>query len=158
MKSWTPARARRRRGMMLLDTMIGMMVLSIMSLAFCALMPVMARGQKMSQEVSVANLIAAREMENLRLVGYDNLNYATLRGLGLLDEWSGTGPYTFSNVAQDASRKLSAATSLKNGVGEVSISDASTVLKSVIVTVRWTSPKGTARSVSISTLVSKNYR
>jgi hypothetical protein len=144
--------------MSLVDTMIGMMILAIGSLAFTALVPVMARGQKMSQEVSVATQIATREIEQIRLAGYANMQYAELRTLGLVDEWSGSGPLLFSHVSLDESVRLSAATALKNGIGELDIQDPAQNIKTVVVTVRWTSPTGKARSVAVSSLFAKDYR
>jgi len=149
---------RRQRGLTLIDTMIGMMILAMGALSFTALMPVMARGQKMSQEVSVANQIALRELENLRLLGYNSLEYTDIHATGLCDTYSGSGPIMFSHVVQDEAKQLSAATSLKNGTGTVEISDVSANLRSVIVTVNWTSASNKSRSVALSTLVGKNYQ
>lgn len=149
---------RRQRGMTLIDTMIGMFILSIGALSFCALMPIMARGQKMSQEVSVANQIATRELENLRLLGFNSLNATDIYSVGLCEAYSGSGPIIFSHVVQDEAKRLSAATALKNGVGEVTITDVSANLRSVIVTVNWTSASNKSRTLSLSTLVGKNYQ
>gem|GEM_PF-6692359 len=68
-----------------MDVIFSVLLLAMGSLTVAALMPTMARGQHMSDETSKATQIAAKEIELLRLVGYDNLERPLLEQLGLID-------------------------------------------------------------------------
>ncbi len=120
-----------------------------------ASLPTLARSAAMADENSKATQLAARMIEQLRLARFENLNYSTLRGLGLVDEWSGSGPYTFTNIAVDGSIGFSPAKALKNGKGEIEIRDVNVNLKTVVVRIRWTAASRASRIVELETAVGR---
>jgi type II secretory pathway pseudopilin PulG len=145
---------RRRRAFTLVDVIFSVLLLAMGSLTVAALMPTMARGQHMSDETSKATQIAAKEIELLRLVGYDNLTRERLEELGLIDVTE-EPDMTFSTLPEDHAMGFSPASVLRDGRGVVEIYDVDPVVREVIVTVYWTSAAGKPRSVSLTTMVGK---
>jgi Tfp pilus assembly protein PilV len=147
---------KRQAGFSVLDALVGVFILAVGSLCVGSLMPTLARSQKMSHDTSMAVQIATRELEQLRLAGYANANYTSLRSLNLVDLYSGSGPYKFSNVNLDNASHLSAASALRSGTGELIIDQTTPTVRQLTVTVKWLSPNGTNRSVSMSMMLGKD--
>lgn len=108
----------------------------------------------MSDETSKATQIAAKEIELLRLVGYDNLERSQLEELGLIDI-TDDPEMTFTTLPEDHAMRFSPAAALREGRGVVEIYDVDPVVREVVVTVHWTSASGKPRSVSLTTMVGK---
>lgn len=145
---------RRRRAFTLVDVIFSVLLLAMSSLTVAALIPTMARGQHMSDETSKATQIAAKEIELLRLVGYDNLTRERLEELGLIDVTE-EPDMTFSTLPEDHAMGFSPASVLRDGRGVVEVYDVDPVVREVVVTVYWTSAAGKPRSVSLTTMVGK---
>lgn len=145
---------RRRRAFTLVDVIFSVLLLAMGSLTVAALIPTMARGQHMSDETSKATQIAAKEIELLRLVGYDNLSRERMEELGLIDVTEDP-EMTFSTLPEDHAMGFSPASALLDGKGVVEIYDVDAAVREVVVTVYWTSAAGKPRSVSLTTMVGK---
>ncbi len=139
---------RGRRGVMLIDAMIGVMMLALVAMIFAAALNGAALSRGMADGQTKAVIILGRQMESIRNVGYANLNYTSLLYYGLIDGSSTTSPYSFTNAGQVISDQVS--NILKDGAGTVQITDVTDTIRQVTVTVSWSSHTGT-RSVSATT-------
>lgn len=144
---------RRCRGFSLLDAVIGLILLAITSLSIATLMPILSRSQHMSDEMSRAVQIATRQIEQLRLVGYNNLEYEPLFSLSLVDSWDGNGPMTFSRIPGDESTLFSVSSTLRDGVGELEILDVADDIRELVVRVKWTTASDNPQSIELTTLI-----
>lgn len=147
--------SRTQKGFSVVDCLFAFLVLGIGSLSLMALLSTLGRSHYMSDEMSRAVQIATRQLEQLRIVKYENLEPEKLSSLGLIDPWDGTGPLTFSKLPGEEAVKFSVSHSLKKGIGEVEINDINDTVREVIVRVKWESPSGKTRSVELSTVVGK---
>lgn len=147
---------KRSRGFTLVDSMIGFLILAIGALAFCATVPVVSRSHHMADEQTKAVQIAQWQIEQVRQTGFLNLTFERLYPLGLVDDWDGDGPMTFTNAPVVQAGRFSPSAQLRNGTGELEIFDHGSDIREVRVKVRWTSPAGKDRSVELTTLVGKD--
>ncbi len=147
---------RKNRGFTIIDSMIGVMVLLMGALSFTAALPVVSRSQKVADDQSKAVQIAQWQVEQVRQAGFLNLSFERLYPLGLVDDWNGSGPMTFTTAPNVESGRFSPSLQLRDGVGELVIEDASDSIREVRVTVKWKSPAGNDRSVMLSTLVGRD--
>lgn len=147
---------KRSRGFTLVDSMIGFLILAIGALAFCATVPVVSRSHHMADEQTKAVQIAQWQIEQVRQTGFLNLTFERLYPLGLVDDWDGDGPMTFTNAPVVQAGRFSPSAQLRNGTGELEIVDHGSDIREARVTVRWTSPAGKDRSVELTTLVGKD--
>ncbi|MCH8274327.1 MAG: hypothetical protein IH851_06020 [Armatimonadetes bacterium] len=138
------------------DALFALSVLVIATLSLAALMPTFSRSQHMSDEMSRAVQICSRQIEQLRLAGFDNLNHDALYSLGLADPWQGEGPMTFSRIPGEEAILFSVATSLRDGVGEMEIYDIGDGAREVIVRVEWTAASGKSRSEELTTVIGRD--
>ncbi|HWP30281.1 MAG TPA: hypothetical protein VNK96_00940 [Fimbriimonadales bacterium] len=146
---------RHEKGFSVVDCLFAFLVLGIGSLSLMALMSTLGRSHYMSDEMSRAVQIASRQLEQLRIVKYENLEPEKLSSLGLIDPWDGSGPLTFSKLPGEEAVKFSVSHSLKKGIGEVEINDVSDTVREVIVRVKWEAPSGKTRSVELSAIIGK---
>ncbi len=146
---------RRSRGFLLLDILAGTFLLVILVGAFVALHTASIRSGKTGEDYSRAIAIAQRELENLRLVGYDNLSDGHLLDLGLIDPEPTESPYSFKNVVLDDGTRFSAATALNKGDGTCQIWDVSNRVRGVRIIVSWKTKEGNGRSIVLSSAVGK---
>ena len=106
---------RGRRGVMLIDAMIGIIMLALVAMIFAAALNGAALSRGMADGQTKAVIILGRQMESIRNVGYANLNYTSLLYYGLIDGSSTTSPYSFTNAGQVISDQVS--NILKDGAG-----------------------------------------
>lgn len=78
-------RTRRRAGFTLIEVALALIVFLMMTLMFAAVFPIAVRAAQFSNNYSQAAQIAQRKIDQLRGAGYDKLNYADLRTLGIVD-------------------------------------------------------------------------
>lgn len=147
---------RRQRGFSLLDALMGTGILLIGALAFCAIAPVFGRSQHKADELSRANQIAGWQLEQIRQLGYADISYSKMLGLGYIETWSGTGPYIFSSAPAVSGMQFAPRVQLRNGTGELTVTDRTATLKEVTVRVTWISAGGKNKEIVLSTLVGKD--
>ncbi len=136
---------RNRRGTTLIDVMVGLVLLTVAGLVYSATFPAGFRAVRQGGESKKAVAIAQAKIEQVKLLGYENLNYETMQSQGVIDSASATSPFVFTSVE-------SLTTQLPNPTGTLAISDYSVTTKLVVVTVNWRSDSIT-RSVTLRTLV-----
>ena len=76
---------KSRQGFSLVEVMLALVIFTMMTLMFAAVFPVALRAAKYSANYSQAALIAQHKMDQVRGGGFDKLDYASLRGLGVVD-------------------------------------------------------------------------
>jgi type II secretory pathway pseudopilin PulG len=151
---------RRKRGFTLLDLLFGMFVLAVGSLSLAALLPVLSRSGHLSHAGSQAVQIASRQIEQLRIVKYENLVPEVLLQLGLVDtiqEDPETGEVVmrFSRIPGDDGTQFRVSSLLRDGIGEVRLEEPSPNVREVKVTVRWRSESGRPQEITLTTLVGR---
>jgi len=144
------SRARSRRGFSLIDSAIATMVMAAGVLVFAAFYPTAARCSKMSGSYSQAISEVQHKVDQLRAVGYGRLTYTDLKDAGVIDASPNASPYRF-----EAKDNLGAV--LWSPVGTIAVTDVSTDLRQVTVTLTWLrSSQSTQRSTHAVTILVTN--
>ncbi len=142
-------RRRARRGLTLIEIMVGVLVLGATLVAASAMFPLSALLRDRSGTSSRAAAVAQRKMEQVRRLTVDQLNYAGLRAAGVVDVTeSAGGPFPFTSTD-------SLAAELASGSGTLTLTDAGTDLVQVEVTVNWRSFQGLPQTMRAVTFVCK---
>ena len=128
-------RSRRRRGSVLLDSMIGLTLLAMGAVSFYSIFPVVTKAQKIGESQQKATQIASKMIENIQMLSPTNLNANTLTAMQLVDAGQNSSPFVFTHCPLDHSTDYSPSTALKNGTGTVQINDLQWGSKQVVVTV-----------------------
>jgi len=142
---------RRKHGAIFIDVMLAIYILAILGLTFAATMSAAVVSRVMADERTKATTIVNRQLESIKTVGYGGLTYSGLVYYGLIESTPVSTPFKFTNIGTSTDR-VSAL--LEGGVGTVAVTDLTTTVRQVTVTVSWTSRTGT-QSVSASTKLAK---
>ena len=137
----------RRRGAMFIDALLGVYIVAIAAILFAATMGVAVVSRAKADERTKAVAIVDRQLESIQNLGYGNLSYTSLTWYDLIDSQPTQSPFSFADVGTSADR---VSTVLPGGTGTVSITDLSSTVRKVTVTVSWISRTGN-HSVSAST-------
>lgn len=148
-------RTCRCRAFTLVDTLIAFLILAVGGLSLSTALPTLSRSHAIADETSKAVQLASRQLEQLRLVRFENITYETLRDLDLIETWSGEGPYTFTNLSTDTATNFSPARALNQGEGRIYIEEIDSNVKTIRVEVVWLAASGQRRSVSVETAVGR---
>lgn len=151
-------RLRNNRGVTIVDAAITIFLLAVTAAIFGSAFPTGTSAIKQAGENARATAFAQQKLEELRLAGYENLNYNGLQGWNppLIDpDPSKSLPFYFTGVNK-ISADTNPTTGLPNGVGEINIENepGTTSVKRVTVTVTYTGPGGRERKVVLTTLIS----
>jgi Tfp pilus assembly protein PilV len=145
-------RRRIRRGITILEVMVGLLVLALTVVAASAMFPMSHLLRDRSSSYSKAAAIVQRKMEQVRKLPTSQLNYAGLRTAGIIDAVatvpSGSDQlYTFTTTDLLAN-------DLNSAQGRVRLLDPGTDLVTVEVQMTWQSLRGRTETVSARTFVS----
>lgn len=145
-------RKRKVKGFSLLETLFAVFLLGSVGTILAAAAPTAGVSRSKAETMNRASSLAQKELEAVRSIGYANITVNTLVSKGLLDNNTllADGAYSFKNA--DLASGDSAASVLRNGNAELTLTQVSTDLKQVTVVVSWFDGKGT-RSVTASTQV-----
>ncbi|MCC6445008.1 MAG: hypothetical protein IT210_16320 [Armatimonadetes bacterium] len=144
-------RGQSRSGLTLLEALYSMFLLGVVAIIFGSAFPMAILSRRMASERSQAASIASKQIEGLRGVGYKNLTYNSLKGLGWIDSTPTVSPFSFTSA--DSAGGDSVSNILPQGAGSIAISDAGADLREVTVTVRWRDRKNQQQEVSLTTLI-----
>lgn len=104
----TPLKRRRQRGFTMMEVALSLIIFTMMTLMFAAVLPIAVRGASHGNNYSQAAALAQRKVDQLRAAGYgrlfDNGNgaaYTPLSALNIVDGQNGTsdangGSYDFT--------------------------------------------------------------
>jgi hypothetical protein len=138
-------RLRSKKGIGLIDVMVTLFLLSVAGIIFSATFPAAFSCSRKSQEYKLGTAIAQRKMEQLRAMNYESLTEPLLHQAGVIDSDSMSSPYTFT-------AKDSLALQLTTGKGTIAITDISSHIKKVQVTITWQSrTESSPRSITLTT-------
>lgn len=132
-----------KRGVGLVDLMLTVALLAISGIIFAAAFPSAFSASRQAQEYKIATAIATQKAEQLRAMHYESLTQPLLISAGIIDNSNG---YSFTE--RDA-----VASQLCSGSGTIEMTDVTTDVKRVRITVSWLSKQNTTRSVQITTLI-----
>lgn len=140
----------RSRGFTWIEILAAVFVIGITAMIFGAVFPMAAKTQAMAANHQQALGIAQHKIDQLRAVGYGRLTYTELKNAGIIDSTTTTSPYRYTTVDDLASLYPTA-------VGTIAVTDFSTTIRQVTVTLTWSN---SARrpgngTLSLSALVAK---
>lgn len=117
---------------------------------FYALMPMASKTGKMVGNSSQAASLVQHKIDQLRGVGYGRLTYKELANAGIIDLSPGASPFSFKTVDNLGSLYT-------NPVATVTVSDYTTDIRQVTVTMTWSGNgnKPSSGSISASALIAK---
>ncbi|MEP0765283.1 MAG: hypothetical protein HRF45_01905 [Fimbriimonadia bacterium] len=142
---------RTRRGFTLTEVLFAGFLVTIAALAMAAALPLGHFARQKADLTNKAAGLANRQLEEVRSVGYPNLDPSTLQGLGIIDSITrGDHGYPFTNASSNRGDAVS--TLLPNGQAWLDLYDIGLDLKSVVITVQWTE-KGRTRTVRMATMI-----
>ena len=159
---------RKQKGFSYLEVLVAVSLVTASGLIVAATMPAATNARGKAAYYDKAMSLAQKQLEAIRGLGYTNVTPTQLSSNGLLDSpypitntstssggltavtLSSTLNYSFSN--SDAAVGDSPANVLPSGTGYVGITQISTDLKQVTVTISY-SDRGVTRSFSTGTLV-----
>lgn len=142
------ARARRPRGMSLLEVLVGVLVLGIAVIGCSAMFSTTHLLRDRSGYYSRAAGIAQQKLEQIRQFASKDLQYSTLQTAQVIDTSTSpsSGVYTFTSANSLGSQ-------LPGGNGTLQITNGNTDLVRVDVTVGWRGLRGRQESVTSTTYV-----
>lgn len=140
----------RTRGFTWIEILAAVFVIGISAMIFGAVFPMAAKTQTMAANNQQALGIVQHKVDQLRAVGYGRLTYTELKNASIIDSSPTTSPFRFNTVDELSTLYTSA-------VGTITVTDFSTTIRQVTVTLTWTN---SARrpgngTVSLSALVAK---
>ena len=148
-----PYQRSRRRGSVLLDSIIALTLLSIGAASFYSLFPVISKDQAIGDEEQKATEICTKMIEHIELLSPTKLTATNLSGMLLIDTGQTASPYTFNHCPLDDATDFAPADCLKNGKGTLTITSINYGDSQVIATVTYTTPTGKTETVSEGTIL-----
>lgn len=139
---------RSRRGIGLIDAILTLFLLGVAGVVLTATFPTCFKAGKQAQQYKIATVIAQKEMERLRAMNYQSLQYTQLHLAEAVDTGSQSSPYSFTTA--DQYNKVS--DKLPGGTGTLYISDTSSNTKEAKVVVSWQGVGNANRSITLVTL------
>ena len=154
----TMKRRRLRRGMTLLEVMVGIVVLGVTVVAASALFPTSSVLRDRASNFSRASVLAQRKLDQIRDLPVSQINETTLLDRGMTDNCavrSGSTIDVCITGADGLARELPGAT------GTLRLTGVGTDVVTMEVVIRWRTYKGKqeeVRAVSAVTEKQKSYR
>ncbi len=148
----TQAKQRRVRGALLIESLFAVFLVAIVATIIAATMPLANNSRARADMLNKAVSIAQKQVENVRGVGYPNLNGPQLLAAGLVESSTadGNGRFHFTNV--DSAAFDAPALVLPSGKGYLKIEQVGLDLRLVTVRVEWTD-RGKPRHTVLSTMI-----
>ena len=155
MKGILGARRRRgkRRGAIMLDVMMGLFVLVAAVTSYGALIPMVKRGQAISQDEELATQMMQRMLEHVQMLRPNNINQTTLEDLHLIERNQSAQPFKMTRMPMDEDSHYSPAKRLRNADAEMTFRTLSEGSKLIIITISFDSESGKRRSIQSGTIV-----
>lgn len=121
---------KNKPGYTLIEVMVAMFLISMATITFSAMMPMAAKGSHMVSNYQQASSLVQNKIDEIRAVGYGRIDYTDLLAAGIIDSSPTSAPFSFTNVG-------GLAAILPGASGTITVSDFSTTIKQVTVTVTW---------------------
>src|SRR5690242_19387132 len=126
---------RTKRGLLLVDTLTAIFILSIAALALFSTIPVAGHASKIASDQGKATYIATKYIEQLQTLKTSDLSTSNLTTLNLIDTGQNSAPYSFANVPLDNGSYYSPSKMLKGAEATVNFTsiDAGSVRADIVV-------------------------
>jgi hypothetical protein len=111
--------------------MVALLLLATGTLAFGAMVPMASRSARMNANYQQAVSLIQHKVDQCRAVGWGRLTYTELRDAGIIDASPTSSPYRFDTV--DTLSGI-----YPTAVGTLQVTDVSSTLRQVTVTITWT--------------------
>ena len=122
---------RRKPGYTLIEVMVSLFVVSMGAIMYTSMLPMAAKGSRMVGNYQQASSLVQHKIDQLRAVGYGRLDYTDLlASLDIIDASPGSSPYSFTTI--DGLSSI-----YPGATGTIAISDYSSNIKQVTVTLTW---------------------
>ncbi|MCH8979834.1 MAG: hypothetical protein IH945_11420 [Armatimonadetes bacterium] len=144
---------RRNRGALLIDVLIGMVILVFATLTLMSLIPVIQRGEMMSEDQSKAIQMVSRLVEHVQMLPADDLNVQTLTSLNLIDQGQAFPPYSFTHIPLDEGSMYSPAQVLQDANGTINVTPLPDGSARVDILLTYTSKSGKTEQIQTGTIV-----
>jgi prepilin-type N-terminal cleavage/methylation domain-containing protein len=123
---------KRKLGYTLIEVLVSLFLISMGAIMYTATLPMAAKGSRMVGNYQQASSLVQHKIDQLRAVGYGRLDYTDLlASLDIIDASPTSSPYSFTTIDG-----LSAI--YPNATGTIAVSDFSSTIKQVTVTLTWT--------------------
>lgn len=146
-------KGRLKSGALLIETLLGVFILSLAAVGFYALTPVIFRSRTLAKENTAALQMANRLLEHVELLKTSDLTAGTLTSLNLIDTGQSASPYSFSHIPLDEASRYSPAQVLRNGVGTLTVTSIDSGSVRVDVDLSWTSASGKTCNIHTGTII-----
>lgn len=148
-----PLPRRARRGLALLDALVGSFIAALMGAGIFALVPNVTKSQELADDQSRATHIANRMIEHLQLLKPSDITPDVLNQLDLVDPGSTGSPYSFTHVALDEGSGYSPAKMLRDADAEFDVVPISSASVRIDVKIQYRSASGNLVTYKTGTIL-----
>ena len=143
---------RRKAGFSLIEVLFAIFLVFACAMIVAATMPIADQSRGKADLLNRATGLAQKQLEAIRAVGYQNTNPTQLASTGLIDSSNSISTNTYSFTNSDSANLDNPSLVLPSGKGSVNLTQLSTNLIQVIVSVSYQDSQR-SRSVTIGTVV-----
>lgn len=119
-----------RSGFTLVETIISLMVFSLLILTFAGTMSVSLRAGKLNGQYAQATSLCQHKIDQMRAVGFGRLNYIELSDAGIIDDYPTVLPFSFAQIDEVGSY-------LSSATATINIQTVSSTVYKVTVDISW---------------------
>jgi hypothetical protein len=144
------SRLRRspRRGVTLIDTLLGLFLIGVVGIVFSATFPSSIKCYGGARNYKMASAVAQKKLEEVRSMNFESLTDSLINSTRLADLTGTSGVYSFTSTD-------SVTSILPEGTGTITITSPRTDIKRVEITVNWKNRNSAStRSLRLVTYVS----
>jgi Tfp pilus assembly protein PilV len=153
MSGETKTKQRLRRGIILLDVLVGVFILALIAAGVFSLIPTITRSQELADGQSKATQMANHLLEQLQQLKPSQLTASQLTAAGLIDNGQSAPPYSFKTVPLDEATGYSPNRVLKNVTAQFNIVDIDSGSKRIELLMVWRSASGQAVTYNSGTII-----
>jgi type II secretory pathway pseudopilin PulG len=143
---------RRKAGFSLIEVLFAIFLVFACAMIVAATMPISDQARGKADLLSRATGLAQKQLEAIRAVGYQNTTPTQLASLGLIDSSTSIGTNTYSFTNSDSTNLDNPGLVLPNGNGQINLTQISTGLLQVTVTVSYQDSQR-SRTLHVGTVI-----
>jgi type II secretory pathway pseudopilin PulG len=143
---------RLRRGFTFAETLLSVFIVASAATIVGATMPVATMSKTKAAYRSLAANYAQKQIEQMKMLGYQNLNATRLASAGLIDSANPTSGTTYSMANVDSAFNGQIGSILPNGTASMTLTQDANELRRIVIRVNW-NERGAVRTYTVGTLV-----
>lgn len=141
----------RQRGFSWIEVLVSVFIIGTAAVVVGEVFPMATKSQTMVNNEQQAGILIQHKIDQMRAIGYGRLTLTEMNDAGIVDSSMSGSNFTFTTTD-------SLSTVFPSGAGTITVSDFSSVIKQVTVSITW---GGTARrqgngSISVIALIAKS--